>query len=192
MVTTGVNVHVRNWIYASASQTCTRPSRFNSLNSLLPQNAHDDFPASETMISLSRRCGGGPIFCHKTQTNAQRLEEAVFIPITGAAGGFSFDGTAADLAYFTASGPTWRGVKLYLQTPTAFSPAPHYRTRLFACCLAGFMAQGLGYLLQSVPFPARKTPRQCTQCAKKPSNGKYSSRFEKMNISFNVLFVFVK
>lgn len=120
------------------------------------------------MTSLSRRCGGGPIFCHKTQTKRvalKGLKQAFLIPITGATGGFSFDGTAADLACLTAPGPTWRGVKLYFQTPKAFS-RPHNHTRLFTCCLAGFMAQGLGYLLQSLPLPARKTPRLWTQCAK--------------------------
>lgn len=60
----------------------TSPSRFSPQNPLLPQHTHCQplrFTCifafrTKTMTSLSRRCGGGPIFCHKTQTKRVALK----------------------------------------------------------------------------------------------------------------------
>lgn len=163
-----VNSPVRNWV-------CVKWHRFAvALSDLVPQNLTRpetitvNFYACRVFLHLELRqwplWAAGVVAAQfsaiKRKQNVSRSKAwgGFFTPLAGAAGGFSLDGTAADLACFTARGPTWRGVKLYFQTPTAFPPTlPGNLTRLFTCCLAGFMALGLGYLLllKSAALPAK-------------------------------------
>lgn len=148
------------------------------------------------MSSLSRRCGGGPIFCHKTQTKR--------VALSGWKRLFDSDHRSCRRLFFGRNcrwlsllyGPraylTWRETVLPdpPATPKKASPSPtEIRTRLFTCCLAGFMAQGLlGYLLQSVPLPARKH-LGFAHSAQEITQGKYIYIFSLFKADFLCLCV---
>lgn len=123
-----------NWFYASVSWIGTRPSRFCSPNLLFTQNANVNFPALRGFSHFEPRqwslwvagvvAAQFSAIKREQNVSCSKTWRGCFLFQSWAAGVFSFDRTAAYLACFTARRPTWRGVKLYFQTPKAFPPPP--------------------------------------------------------------------